>query len=154
MAKNPEAIFEQGLHGEAYMDCFASKLKLRIDWNDIDQFGHVNNVSIIRYVQSARIVYMEELKILKDCILASSTTHFHLPLFYPGSVVVYSRISSFRNTSFTLQHAIFNDKRELSDETTDIVVYYDYQRNRKQKIDKYFSDRLMQNNDRFRVETS
>jgi len=48
------------------MEGYASRLALRIDWSDIDQFGHVNNVLIIRYVQSARIVLMEELQILKD----------------------------------------------------------------------------------------
>jgi acyl-CoA thioester hydrolase len=134
------------------MEGFASRLTLRIDWNDIDQFGHVNNVSIIRYVQSARIVLMEELQILKDCILASSTTHFYTPLFYPGNVVVYSRISAIKNTSFMIQHLIYDDKNDLADETTDIVVYYDYQKNRKVKIDQPIRDRLLRINDRYRLE--
>jgi acyl-CoA thioester hydrolase len=134
------------------MEGFASRLGLRIDWNDIDQFGHVNNVSIIRYVQSARIVLMEELLILKDCILASSTTHFYTPLFYPGNVIVYSRISAIKNTSFMIQHLIYDDKNDLADETTDIVVYYDYQKNRKVKIDQPIRDRLLRLNDRYRLE--
>jgi acyl-CoA thioester hydrolase len=134
------------------MEGFASRLALRIDWNDIDQFGHVNNVSIIRYVQSARIVLMEELLILKDCILASSTTHFYKPLFYPGNVIVYSRISAIKNTSFMIQHLIYDDKSDLADETTDIVVYYDYLMHRKVKIDQPIRDRLQRLNDRYRLE--
>jgi acyl-CoA thioester hydrolase len=136
------------------MDLYASKLSLRIDWNDIDQFGHVNNVSIIRYVQSARIVFMEELQILPDCILAASSTHFFLPLFYPGNVVVYSRISMIKNTSFILEHSILNGKDELSDQTTDVVVYFDYMKNQKRKIDAAFSDRLRQFDNRYSVDLS
>lgn len=31
------------------------EIKLRIDWSDLDGYGHVNNVSIIKYLQSARV---------------------------------------------------------------------------------------------------
>ena len=36
-------------------------LKLRIDWSELDYFGHVNNVSFYKYIQSSRINYWDQI---------------------------------------------------------------------------------------------
>ena len=123
------------------MQQFASKIKLRIDWNDIDMFHHVNNIAVLRYVQSARTHYLEAIGLMqlqltdkKGPILASSSTQFKKQLFYPGNVTVYSRVSAIKNTSFTLQHCIYDDSGELATEVTDIIVFFDFTANTKLKI--------------------
>ena len=35
------------------------RLHLRIDWSEMDVFGHVNNVMFMKYVQAARVHYWE-----------------------------------------------------------------------------------------------
>ena len=40
---------------------FHVKLTLRIDWSELDTFGHVNNISIFKYIQSARVEYLEQI---------------------------------------------------------------------------------------------
>ena len=49
-------------------DCITC-MKLRIDWSEVDSFGHVNNLAILRYAQTARIHYMrsEERRVGKEC---------------------------------------------------------------------------------------
>ena len=37
------------------------QLDLRIDWGEQDLLGHVNNVSIIRYLQAGRVLFMENI---------------------------------------------------------------------------------------------
>ena len=37
------------------------RLSLRIDWSELDAYGHVNNVMIMKYMQAARVHYWEEL---------------------------------------------------------------------------------------------
>jgi acyl-CoA thioester hydrolase len=44
---------------------YALKLELRIDWNEIDLFGHVNNLAIMKYVQAARVYYLEEIGLMQ-----------------------------------------------------------------------------------------
>ena len=123
------------------MQQFASKIKLRIDWNDIDMFHHVNNIAVLRYVQSARTHYLEAIGLMqlqltdkKGPILASSSTQFKKQLFYPGNITVYSTVSAIKNTSFTLQHCIYDDSGELATEVTDIIVFFDFTANTKLKI--------------------
>ncbi len=41
------------------MDDFKVKFEIRIDWSEIDLFGHINNLAIMKYVQSARVNYLE-----------------------------------------------------------------------------------------------
>ena len=36
----------------------AQLLELRIDWSELDLLGHVNNVSIVKYCQAARIIFV------------------------------------------------------------------------------------------------
>lgn len=38
---------------------FPVKLPLRIDWSELDLFGHVNNVAYFKYIQASRVNYWE-----------------------------------------------------------------------------------------------
>jgi acyl-CoA thioester hydrolase len=117
------------------------KLELRIDWSEIDLFGHVNNLAIMKYVQAARINYLELIGLMQlqmekkiGPILASANCQFRKPLFYPGQVTVYSKVDSIKNTSFRIQHIVYNDRHEISAEAHDVIVFYDFNRNTKLAI--------------------
>jgi acyl-CoA thioester hydrolase len=117
------------------------KLELRIDWSEIDLFGHVNNLAIMKYVQAARVNYLELVDLMQlqtekkiGPILASTNCQFRKPLFYPGQVTVYSRVDSIKNTSLRIQHIVYNDKHEVSAEAHDIIVFYDFNKNTKLAI--------------------
>src|SRR5659263_91986 len=108
------------------MENFSLKLELRIDWSEIDLFGHVNNLSILQYVQSARVNYLEAIGLMPSNseikigpILASTSCQFRKILFYPGNVTVCSKVDLIKNTSFRLLHEIRNDQDEISAEAHD-----------------------------------
>ena len=114
------------------------KLELRIDWSEIDLFGHVNNLSILQYIQSARVNYLEAIGLMPSNseikigpILASTTCQFRKILFYPGNVTVYSKVDRIKNTSFRILHEIRNDQDEISAEAHDIIVLYNFDKNSK-----------------------
>jgi len=123
------------------MTDFFIKQEIRIDWSDIDAMGHINNLAILKYVQTARVNYIETIgfnylhsdkKI--GPILASTHCQFRKPLFYPGQVTAFSKVEYIKNTSFGIQHKIYNDKNELIAEAQDIMVLYDFITNRKVTI--------------------
>jgi len=123
------------------MNDFSIKLELRIDWSEIDLFGHVNNLAIMKYVQAARVNYLEHVDLMQlqtekktGPILASINCQFRKPLFYPGQVTVYSRVDSIKNSSFRIQHIVYNDQHEISAEAHDIIVFYDFNKNTKLPI--------------------
>jgi acyl-CoA thioester hydrolase len=115
------------------MHGYSTKLELRIDWSDIDLFGHINNVAILKYVQAARVNYLEIIGLMQSQsehkigpILASTNCQFRKPLFYPGHVTVHSGVDNIKNTSFRIQHGIHNDKNEIIAEAQDIIVLFDF----------------------------
>src|SRR5436190_12736871 len=96
---------------------FSVNLKLRIDWSELDYFGHVNNVAFFKYIQSARVNYWDAVGLTKSHqetnigpILASCKCDFKQPLHYPGQVTILSRVDFIKNTSFGISHRIMNDK--------------------------------------------
>jgi len=117
------------------------RLELRINWSEIDLFWHVNNLAIMKYFQAARVNYLELVDLMRlqtekkiGPILASTNCQFRKPLFYPGQVTVYSKVDSIKNTSFRIQHTVFNDRHEISAEAHDIIVFYDFNKNTKLAI--------------------
>jgi len=120
---------------------FPVKLELRIDWSELDTFGHVNNISIFKYIQSSRVEYLERIGLTKmhqqfkiGPILASCKCEFKRPLFYPGKITIQSRVEFIKNTSFCICHQIIDDKNQLSAEAQDIIVLFDFNKNKKVQL--------------------
>ena len=117
------------------------KLEIRIDWSELDALGHVNNLQIMKYVQSARVNYLEQVGISQlhaeqhvGAILASIHTQFLKPLFYPGNVTIFSRLDYIKTSRFKIHYEIYNDKNELAAEAQDILVFYDFDKKHKLTI--------------------
>jgi acyl-CoA thioester hydrolase len=123
------------------MDRFPLKIALRIDWSEIDLFGHVNNIAILKYVQAARVCCLEAMGLMQSQaeikmgpILASTSCQFRKPLFYPGQVTVHSAVDQIKNTSFRIYHTICNDNGEVAAEAQDIIVLFDFNKQTKLAI--------------------
>ncbi len=122
---------------------------VRIDWSDIDAFGHVNNLAIMRYIQTARISYLEQIGMLPICletntgpVMDSTTCHFKKPLIYPGDVLILSKVDHVKPTSLHMSHTIFNDAREVTAEANDVVVLFDFSKNLKHIIPDAIHDKI------------
>ena len=75
-------------------------------------------------------------------ILASTSCQFRKPLFYPGQVTIYSNVDSIKNTSFRIQHQIYNDQNELAAEAQDIIVFFDFCNNNKLTIPNEIREKI------------
>lgn len=131
------------------MEQYASRLEIRIDWSEIDAFGHINNLAIMKYAQSARANYLDILGLMKmqaeqkkGPILASISCQFKKPLYYPGNVTVCTKVDNVKNTSFGLIHDILNDKGDLVAQACDIIVFYDFNGETKLEIPQELRERL------------
>jgi len=117
---------------------FKVKLNLRLDWSEMDLFGHINNVMYMKYIQASRVNYWESISLMKHFesggigpILLSTSCLFKKPLHYPGNILVQVRMEFIKNTSFGLHHQILNEENEVCAEAKDIIVMYDFSRNEK-----------------------
>lgn len=114
------------------------ELKLRIDWSELDLYGHVNNVAFMKYIQASRVNFWDEVGITKTHketnigpMLASTSCQFKQPLFYPGEVRIEAKVSFIKNTSFGFHHTIYNNKGEMVAEADDVMVMFDFTKNEK-----------------------
>jgi len=130
---------------------FPIRLEIRIDWADTDFFGHVNNLAVMRYVQSARVLAIEESGLMQlhkeknmAPILAQTSCRFVKQLFYPGAVVVCSRIDKIKTTSFQINHFIFDSAGEVAAEAQDVLVLVNFAQNAKTPIPALFREKLVE----------
>ena len=124
---------------------FPVKLHLRLDWSEMDLYGHINNVMYFKYIQASRVHYWEVTGLAKDFeqtkigpILASHTTNFLKPLHYPGNITIQSRMEFIKNTSFGIHHQILDEKGNIAAESHDVIVYFDFNKNEKTRIPDEF----------------
>lgn len=117
---------------------FSVSIQLRIDWAELDLFGHVNNVMFMKYIQAARVnywekigLYQEFLEMKKGPMLASVNCDFKKPLFYPGQVTIRTRMEFIKNTSFGFHHVLLNENGEIAAEAHDVMVMFDFNTNEK-----------------------
>lgn len=120
---------------------FPLEIKLHIDWSDLDVYEHVNNVNIIRYLQSARVNVWEKSGLYKSYketnrgpMLVSSKVDFKKSLFYPGTITIKSRVGYIKNSSFSLEHQILNTQGEICIEALDVAVCFDFTAEKTYKI--------------------
>jgi acyl-CoA thioester hydrolase len=124
-------------------------LTLRIDWSELDLFGHVNNVAYYKYIQSARVHIWDQTGLIQmyeknkiGAMLASCKCDFKKPLMYPGTVRITSVVTAVNNTSFMLQHTLENDTTELCATAEDVVVVFDFNQHQKQPIPEAIRNEL------------
>ena len=118
-------------------------ITIRIDWADLDLFGHVNNVMFFKYMQASRLNFCEQLGLTSlnepgklSFLVASSHCDFRKPLYYPGEVQVRTKVKSAGNTSFVLSHTLTDGRGELCGEGEDVLVLYDYHVEKKIPVSK------------------
>jgi acyl-CoA thioester hydrolase len=125
-------------------------LTLRIDWSDLDAFGHVNNLAILRYSQSARINFMEALDLMAvhraqgiGPVLVSTSCQFRKQLHYPGTVTLHSHVDHVKTTSFHMRHKVLDEAGDCVAEMHDVLVMYDFRKNSKHAIPAELRERMI-----------
>jgi acyl-CoA thioester hydrolase len=115
-----------------------TKITLRIDWSEIDAFGHVNNVMFMKYVQAARLNYVDTLGLMKmhrthnvGFMVAETNCQFKKELHFPGYINVNTKIVFVKNTSFSLEHTMTNADDEIVAIAKDVLVVFDFTKKEK-----------------------
>lgn len=112
---------------------FRHFIELPVRWGDQDALGHVNNVQIVRYLESGRVAYLETvfgLPVRADgegVILADLQCAFRRQLEYPATIEVGTRIVRLGRTSFDVHAAIWRRGDEAPAATSrGVVVWFDF----------------------------
>jgi acyl-CoA thioester hydrolase len=115
-----------------------TKIILRIDWSELDTFGHVNNVMFMKYVQTARLNYVEVIGLMNlyrtkniGFMVAETNCQYKKELQYPGIIAINTKLVFMKNTSFSLEHTLTNDDGIIVAIAKDVLVVFDFTKKEK-----------------------
>lgn len=98
-----------------------------VAWGDMDAFGHVNNVLYYRYIESARIAYLDQLNIFKYTVgpvVASSSCQYLKPLFYPDQLKIATRIEEVRQSAFRMHYVLWSETQQAVVAKAEAVIVF------------------------------
>jgi len=79
--------------------------RIPIRWGDMDAYGHVNNTVYFRYMEQARVEWLDGMKIAvrpggDGPVIINASCTFLVPLTYPGTVEVKTFVGTPGRSSF------------------------------------------------------
>ena len=117
---------------------FPVVISLAVEWGDQDSFAHVNNTAYLKWCETARVVYLEQIEMWQliktegvGPILAALSCNYRHVVTFPDTVQVGARVTKMGNSSFHMEHAVVSlaQNRVVADADT-VVVFVEYERNR------------------------
>jgi acyl-CoA thioester hydrolase len=114
-----------------------------VAWGEMDAFQHVNNVTYLRWFESARIAYFEATGMMDRMkgsgvgpILARAVVDYRLPVTYPDRAKVSCTVTSFGNTSFVMRYRLTTERTgTVAAEGETVIVMVDYRSGKKVPVD-------------------
>jgi acyl-CoA thioester hydrolase len=130
---------------------FPVVIDIPVAWGEMDALRHVNNIVYFRYFESARIAYFEKLRFWEFMnqtgvgpILASIQCKFKIPLTYPDTVSVGTRIPSMEQDRFVMEYrAVSHKSQAIAAEGEGVVVSYNYRESKKTPLPEEMKQRIL-----------
>jgi acyl-CoA thioester hydrolase len=75
-------------------------------------------------------------------MLVSTHCDFKKSLYYPGKAIVKTKLDFIKNSSFGLKHLILDEANEICAEGKDVVVCYDFEKDKTFRIPEDLREKL------------
>ena len=121
-----------------------------VAWGQMDAFRHLNNTAYFRFFESGRIAYFERLNLLEYMeatgvgpILAATNCRFKIPLTYPDTVSIGTRVPEVQHDRFTMEYYVVSHKHQkVAAEGTGLIVCFNYKENKKTAVPAELKKRI------------
>ncbi len=94
---------------------FKLKIKIPVQWGDMDAFQHVNNTVYLKWNESARVEYLQKhitgefKRNILGPILARQDCRYIFPVTYPDTVIVGIRTAEILEDRIRLETRIYSE---------------------------------------------
>jgi len=120
------------------------RIDIPVAWGDMDAFQHVNNTVCFRWMESGRIAYFTRMAVpgFRDMsgvgpILASTQCRYRIPLTFPDTVTVASRVVSVEEDRMTMEQIVVSHQHaKIAAIGSGVIVTFDYLAGRKAPVPK------------------
>ncbi len=121
------------------LGAYPVRIRIAVQWGEMDAYGHVNNAVLFRYFESARIAYLERCGFVESyardrigAILHSTQCRFLRPLYYPDELLVGARATDVAEDRFNMDYRVVSTAADqLAAQGSGIIVSFDYVRHQK-----------------------
>ena len=121
---------------------FPIVISLAVEWGDQDSFGHVNNTVYLKWCETARVVYLEQIEMWQliktegvGPLLAAVSCDYRHPVTFPDTVQVGARVTKIGNSSFGMTHKVVSlAQNRVVAESDTVLVFVEYKHNRSLKV--------------------
>jgi acyl-CoA thioester hydrolase len=102
-------------------------VSIPIRWGDMDAQGHVNNTVYFRYMEQARIEWLESLRERigdvegQGSVIVNASCTFLLPLCYPGAIDVRMFVVAPGRSSLDSHYELWMNDRKYAEGSARIV---------------------------------
>jgi acyl-CoA thioester hydrolase len=135
---------------EELLKTYPVVIETPVAWGEMDSLRHVNNIIYFRYFESARMAYFDRLDFWNYMeetgigpILASTACKFRLPLTYPDTVSVGTKIAEVEADRFTMKYVVVSRQHgKVAAEGEGLVVSYDYRALKKAALPEEIAKRI------------
>jgi acyl-CoA thioester hydrolase len=129
------------------LEGFRFTIERRVEWRDLDALGHVNNAVYATYFETSRLEYIAQLTggqtNLFGLILAELTITYKSPAFLREVLVIGTRVSEIRNSSFIVEGEIREKETgRLVATSRAVIVHYDYNENRSKPVPPEWREKI------------
>ena len=86
-----------------------------ISWGEMDLFGHLNNVHYFRYMEDARIEFLDQFHFFQESlysVILKNECEYKAPVVYPDQLVTRSYVKYVGNTSFSMCYEIYSEAQQ------------------------------------------
>jgi acyl-CoA thioester hydrolase len=135
---------------EKLLEGYPVIIEISVAWGEMDSLQHVNNIVYFRYFESVRIAYFHEIDIWSYMaetgigpILASTECKFKIPLSYPDTVSVGTRINNVEEDRFLMKYVVVSHQHQrIAAEGEGVIVSYDYRGKKKAPLPQEIKARI------------
>ena len=132
------------------LETYPVVIEAPVAWGEMDSMGHVNNIVYFRYFESGRIAYFERLGFMSDMeetgvgpILASTQCRFRLPLAYPDTVSIGTKVVEVGDDRFVMKYVVVSHRHARpAAEGEGLIVAFDYRAQRKAPLPEEVKARI------------
>ena len=132
------------------LETYPVVIEIPVAWGEMDSLRHVNNIVYFRYFESARMAYFQKLDIWNYMnetgigpILASTQCKFKIPLTYPDTVSVGTKIFGVEADRFVMKYvAVSREHAKVAAEGEGLIVSYDYRTLKKAALPDEIRERI------------
>lgn len=96
-----------------------------VAWGDMDALGHVNNAMYYRYIENARLAYLDALDLLNESVstvVSSNQCRYLKPVVFPDHLKIAACIEEIRNSAFRMHYLLWSEKQQSIVATSEAVI--------------------------------